>query len=112
MERLRPLLATPVYDSLLFLSQRPGAPDPDRQASLHLSTIKRVKSRLLGLVLASTPAAAISGCATRLSSSANHDGQGLKANPADVDTITDIVRASYEPISGPALHLVSFLLLS
>ncbi len=63
---------------------------------------KRMKSRLLGLLLASTLASAISGCATHGSSSANHTEQALKANPADVGTIADILRASYETISGPA----------
>src|SRR5258708_36290659 len=52
---------------------------------------------LLGLLLASTLVLALSGCAT----SANRP---VKANPADVDSIADIVRASYETISGPAKH--------
>src|SRR5882724_4118388 len=55
---------------------------------------------LLGLLLASTLTLALSGCAT----SANRTERALKANPADVDTIADIVRASYETISGPAQH--------
>lgn len=55
---------------------------------------------LLGLLLVSTLVLTLSGCAT----SANHTGKEVKANPADVDTIADIVRASYETITGPARH--------
>src|SRR6266404_553567 len=55
---------------------------------------------LLGLLLASILVLALSGCAT----SANSTERAVKANPADVDTIADIVRASYETISGPARH--------
>jgi len=59
---------------------------------------------LLGLLLASTLALALSGCATGLSSSTNRTEKALRANPADVGRIADIVRASYETISGPAQH--------
>jgi hypothetical protein len=61
-----------------------------------------MKRTLLGLVLALTLALALPGCATRLSASANRAEQPLKPNPADVCTIANIVRASFETLSGPA----------
>ncbi|HVV73394.1 MAG TPA: hypothetical protein VHI52_18120 [Verrucomicrobiae bacterium] len=57
---------------------------------------------IIGSLLASTLMLGLPGCATHSSSPANSAGQLPKPNPTDVDTISDIVRASYETISGPA----------
>ena len=54
------------------------------------------------LSIACLVAAFASGCAAHDSSSAVDATQAQNANPADVRTVDDIVRASYETISGPA----------
>jgi hypothetical protein len=60
-----------------------------------------MKKQILGLFLASTCAFTFSGCATYQRSSALQAATPPKASPTDVDTIPDIMRVSYETISGP-----------
>ena len=63
-----------------------------------------MENRALHLLFTCAIAFTAFGCATHRPSSAPKTLQTLKADPADVGTVADIVHASYETISGPAQH--------